>query len=61
VLVQPGDVGGFADALDTVLGDEALRARLGAAGQADVKKHALPSIVTRLEQIYAEVSGGRSR
>ena len=60
VLVQPGDVGGFADALDDVLGDEALRSRMGAAGQADVKKHALPSIVTRLEQIYAEVSGGRS-
>ncbi|HHJ98588.1 MAG TPA: glycosyltransferase family 4 protein [Actinobacteria bacterium] len=60
VLVQPGDVGGFADALDDVLGDETLRSRMGAAGQADVKKHALPSIVTRLEQIYAEVSGGRS-
>ena len=60
VLVQPGDVDGFADALDGLLGDEALRSRMGAAGQTDVKKHALPSIVTRLEQIYAEVSGRRS-
>jgi glycosyltransferase involved in cell wall biosynthesis len=38
-LCRPGDAAGLADALATLIGDEALSARLGAAARADVERH----------------------
>jgi hypothetical protein len=38
-----------------LVADENLRATLGRAGQTDVKAHALPAVVTRLEELYASV------
>lgn len=55
LLVESGDERAMADALDRLVTDEALRARLGEAGRADVKPHALESVVTRLEELYARV------
>lgn len=56
LLVEPGDVAGMADALDRVLSDEALRAELGAGGREAAERHALPSVVTRLEGLYERVA-----
>jgi glycosyltransferase involved in cell wall biosynthesis len=61
LLVTPGDEAGMAAALERVLGDDALRERMGRAGQEDVQQHSLPSVVDRLEQIYREVVESSSR
>jgi N-acetyl-alpha-D-glucosaminyl L-malate synthase BshA len=56
LLVRPGDADVFARALETLIGDPALRARLGAA--AKVRARALFSadaIVTRYEGLYRRV------
>ena len=55
LLVEPGDEPALAQALDRLVSDEALRARLGQAARADVKPHALESVVTRLEELYGRV------
>lgn len=55
LLVEPGDERALAEALDVLVSDEALRARLGEAGRTDVKPHALESVVTRLEELYERV------
>lgn len=52
LLVEPGDRAGLAAALGMVLGDQALREAMGAAGKEDVLQHALPTVVTRLEELY---------
>lgn len=53
LLVAPGDESAFADAIAQLLADESLRARFGAACREDVRPHALESVVSRLEDIYA--------
>ncbi|MDY0340958.1 MAG: glycosyltransferase, partial [Coriobacteriia bacterium] len=53
LLVEPGDSAGLAAALGRVLGDQVLREAMGAAGQEDVRQHALSAVVTRLEELYA--------
>lgn len=55
LLVEPGDESALADAMGRLVADENLRATLGRAGQTDVKAHALPAVVTRLEELYASV------
>lgn len=55
LLVDPGDEHALADAMGRLVGDQSLRERLGAAGMADVKPHALESVVTRLEELYRGV------
>lgn len=55
LLVEPGDERALAEAMDRLVCDEALRARLGSAGHADVKPHALESVVTQLEGLYRRV------
>jgi glycosyltransferase involved in cell wall biosynthesis len=45
LLVRPGDAAGLAEALDAVLGDPALRDRLGRAGGAWWERHATPAAV----------------
>jgi glycosyltransferase involved in cell wall biosynthesis len=56
ILVEPGDVGGATEALRRLLGDEALRQRMGQAGMEFVKQFAPAAITERWEKIYAEVS-----
>jgi len=55
LLVEPGDVEELAEALSRVMSDQEMRARMGAAGMADVKAHELPAVVTRLEELYERV------
>jgi glycosyltransferase involved in cell wall biosynthesis len=55
LLVEPGDSAALADAMARLLADEPLRASMGAAGRFDVQAHALPSVVSRLEELYAGV------
>lgn len=55
LLVEPGDERALADAMDRIVSDQALRERLGSAGMADVRPHALESVVTRLEGLYRGV------
>src|SRR5690606_12083170 len=57
LLVQPGDVAGLALALERVIGDPALRARLGAAGRARwEREHALAPHARRIAALYDEVA-----
>ncbi|HSQ21492.1 MAG TPA: glycosyltransferase [Coriobacteriia bacterium] len=58
-VVPPGDEEAMAEALERLLGDEALRERLGTACREDVKEHALESVVTRLESHYERVLAAR--
>jgi len=53
LLVAPGDEAGLAEAIDRLLADESLRARFGAACREDVRPHALESVVSSLEDVYA--------
>lgn len=58
---EPDDDAGFASALDTVLGDPALRARMGAAGRHRALQHfAWPVVVDRLEELYERLGGQRT-
>jgi glycosyltransferase involved in cell wall biosynthesis len=55
LLVEPGDERALAGAMGRLIADQALRERLGAAGMADVRPHALEIVVTRLEELYRSV------
>ncbi|MBN1192999.1 MAG: glycosyltransferase [Coriobacteriia bacterium] len=61
LLVEPGDSTALAGAIGRLLEDEALRVRIGAASRSDVQQHALPSIISRLEMLYAGVLEARPR
>jgi phosphatidylinositol alpha-mannosyltransferase len=53
---RPDDEAGFAAALDTVLSDPALGARMGAAGRERALEHfSWPVVVDRLEDLYANL------
>jgi glycosyltransferase involved in cell wall biosynthesis len=57
-LVQPGDVGELAAAIDRLVGDGGLRARFGAAGRRKVEsRYDWRAIAAQLERIYADVLG----
>ncbi|MBN2247286.1 MAG: glycosyltransferase [Coriobacteriia bacterium] len=60
LLVEPGDIPGLADALVRVVGDQALREEMGAAGREDVHEHALSEIVVRLEELYGVAVASRA-
>jgi phenylacetate-CoA ligase len=56
LLIEPGDVTGLAGALERVLSDETLRARLGAAARERVsREHDIVAVVGRLEDIYDDI------
>lgn len=56
LLVEPGDDAALAGAMRTMLSDDRLRERMGAACREDVEAHALPGVVNRLEEIYERVA-----
>lgn len=59
LLTAPGDVQGFAAAIARLLGDEALRLRLGAQGRAFVtRERSLDAAAGRLDAVLAEIVNG---
>jgi 2-deoxystreptamine N-acetyl-D-glucosaminyltransferase/2-deoxystreptamine glucosyltransferase len=59
VLVPPGDVASLRAALERLLGDAQLRARLGAAARERARNYSWPALTERLVALYAEVSSPR--
>jgi len=60
-LYRPGDVGELTARLTTLLGDAALRRRMGAASRELVGEHAIGATLDRFEGIYREVTATRLR
>jgi glycosyltransferase involved in cell wall biosynthesis len=58
VLVRPGDVGGLAEALCTVMADPGGRARMGEAARATAKEYDIGRISHRWETLFAELACG---
>ena len=57
-VVEPGDVDQLAAALDELIGDPALRARMARAARRRAEEaHSLPRLSQRLADLYAEVLG----
>lgn len=61
LIVPPGDDAALATAMGRLLDDEEMCRRFGEACREDVRSHALESVVTRLEAIYAEVARDGAR
>lgn len=58
ILVTPGEVGGFAGAIDRILSDAALGARLGAAARVAVAaRYEMGSVAERWLAVYRDVLG----
>jgi len=56
LIVAPHNIDAFAQAVEQVLADEALAARLGNAGREDVlRKHTLPAYANELLSIYEKL------
>jgi glycosyltransferase involved in cell wall biosynthesis len=53
--VPPGDAAALAAALERLLADEALRARLGAAGPAKAERFTLSRVLPQVDAVYASV------
>jgi glycosyltransferase involved in cell wall biosynthesis len=59
-LVEPGDVGGLRRALDRLLGDAALRRRLGEAGRARIQaRYSWGAVIERTLEVYRDALRGR--
>jgi GalNAc-alpha-(1->4)-GalNAc-alpha-(1->3)-diNAcBac-PP-undecaprenol alpha-1,4-N-acetyl-D-galactosaminyltransferase len=56
VLVPPGDVAALADALDRLLGDPALRARLASRAPELVERFSLERVLARWDEVFAGVA-----
>jgi glycosyltransferase involved in cell wall biosynthesis len=69
LLVRPGDVAGFAAAIDRLIGDPALRSRLGEAGRARAADYRWDRLSGQVLDVYrtalrrraGPATGGRSR
>ena len=59
LMVEPGDHDALVDALDSCLADEALRARLIAAGGAWSARFSWERCGAGLEELYRDAAGGR--
>jgi len=59
LLVPPGDTAGLAVAMDRLLADEDLRARLGASAKVGVRPFTASAVAERLEAVYARVVSRR--
>lgn len=59
LVVPPGDPAAMAEGMLRLAGDDALRARMGAAARADVAPHDLRAVVGRLEALYDRVAETR--
>jgi glycosyltransferase involved in cell wall biosynthesis len=57
VLVPPRDPDALAEGLLRLLGDDALRARMGAAARERAFDFDIRKAVRRMEQVYAELLG----
>ena len=57
LLVEPGDDAGFASALERVVRDDDLRARLAAAAAPSVERFSSDAVYGELERILAEATG----
>lgn len=56
LLVEPGDVAALAGALTSALGDDALAARIRAAGSARAQDFAMTRLADRYLEIYADLA-----
>lgn len=52
LLVEPGDVDGLAAAIEKLVSDPELRAKMGAAGQKKVQDYSLEKVLTEMAAIY---------
>jgi glycosyltransferase involved in cell wall biosynthesis len=59
-LYQPGDIGELTDRLTTLLGDPALRRRMGTASRELVNEHAIGATLDRFESVYRDAIARRS-
>ncbi len=59
-LYQPGDIGELTVRLTTLLGDPALRRRMGAASRELVNEHAIGATLDRFEAVYRDAIARRS-
>ncbi len=57
ILVQQGEVAALAEAMQRLLDDRALRARLGEAAAAAAGRFQIEQVVTRFEALYRDVAG----
>jgi glycosyltransferase involved in cell wall biosynthesis len=60
IHVPPGDVSALRDALERIVADAPLRARLGAAGQERAHAYSLDTGIGAWEQVYRDVVEGRT-
>jgi glycosyltransferase involved in cell wall biosynthesis len=59
LLVAPGDADELAGALERLIGDRALRERLGAGARARVEAFSAPAVVPRYEAAYERALAAR--
>ena len=57
ILVEPGDSDALRTAIETLVNDPALAARMGAAGRERVSAFHASTIVGEIESVYREVLG----
>ena len=59
LLVPPDDVPALGKAVDELVRDDQLRARIGAAARERARQYAWPELAARVEQVYTSARAGR--